>query len=237
MADDPKVRRLREVQAELIALGHGSAFTMKQHHLRLQNLAKKWDLDAESKKAGAKIEWDKFATETARVADVNRQLREEHAKLLTELTASHRQPGGAHEEMQRQAAWSRLEKTLDTLDPRTVKFAAADQLLQAAEKVGDMPTLEAARRELPAYLARHNEPVPPPMQVWLDTNAGPPETRAARTFQMLDEQDLWAADFNVKSQELAVTRRELPGVFARPGAPEGKRVDFLSDEHEQAATR
>ena len=95
-----------------------------------------------------------------------KSLEKEFAKVLAEATAGHIQPGGSLEEARRQAAWVRLEKDLDAgavLNPRSSRTYDADKRLRDAAEVGDTATMEAARRELPSYLKRQNEMMPPPL--------------------------------------------------------------------------
>lgn len=237
MSNDPKVWRLKEVQREMLTMGRNAKDVLRRQHAALEKIRTRWDLNDESKTKGKAEAWREFGV-TAQLYKLKYdELRGERDRLIAELTAGHRQPGGTHEELLRQAAWNRLEKALDGIpDASLRRYDVADQLLRQAADTGDEATLQAARRELPAFLARHGEPMLPSLQVWLDVKAGPPEAAEARSLQVSAGIDLPVAQLAVHDVVRAASSRELPDVIHYPSGIDGQRVAFLTEEAEMVGT-
>lgn len=230
MATNPDLDRLQEVHANLVGLGKRAVQLTKTHKAKLAAIDERWDLPATQKHEGKAREWQAFES-AATNTNLDRVILEnERQRLVAKLTAGHRQPGGTEEELRRQAAWSRLEKKLDMVEAGKLKFSAALDILNAAAQSGDEATLQAARRELPAYLDRHKERLPHESAVWLDMNGGPPETVAARVVEMADGKDRAASAIAVRWMQDAARTREVPEFMPDPNGREGERVTWLTGD-------
>lgn len=231
MATNPEVDRLSEVTAQLVGHRQRATNMVKAHRGKLAAIDGQWDLPDKNKSEGKKLQWQQFESAVSRFNSERATLERERTQLLSKLTAGHRQPGGAQEEMLRQAAWNRLEKNLDSTPAGQLRFVAATNLLEAAANTGDMATLEAARRELPAYLERHRERLPKETAVWLDMNGGPPETVAARVQETCDADSYMASAIAANWMNRAVRSREVPDIMpGNPHDPPGKRVVWLNGD-------
>lgn len=228
MANNPDIERLHEVHAQLVGLGKRAVQLTKAHKAKLAAIDERWDLPDTQKREGKAREWTQFES-AATNTNLDRVLLEnERQRLVAKLTAGHRQPGGTEEELRRQAAWSRLEKKLDAVPADSIKFSAALGILKAAAEAGDESTLQAARRELPAYLERNKERLPNESAVWLDMNGGPPETVAARVVEMADGKDRAASAIAVRWMGDAARTREVPEFMPDPNGREGERITWLT---------
>lgn len=230
MANNPDIDRLHELHAQLIGLGRRAVQATKAQKAKLAAIDARWDLPDAQKREGKAREWAQFEN-AATTANLDRlSLEAERQRLVAKLTAGHRQPGGTDEELRRQAAWSRLEKQLDLVPAESIKFSAALSILEAAAASGDEATLQAARRELPAYLERNKERLPRESAVWLDMNGGPPETVAARVVEMADGKDRAASAIAVRWMQDAARTREVPEFMPDPNGREGERVTWLTGD-------
>lgn len=232
-----KLARLRELQGKMIELGKAPVSLAKSHQAALDALAARWDLNGETRRAGADVAWDAFDREARGTLEAFNAVKAERDQIVRELTASHRQPAGTEAELLRQAAWSRLEATLNTLGPGVVRFGVADKLLRQAAEVGDEATLQAARRELPAHLARHNEMLPAEMATWLDIVAGPEDAAEARLIEQDKATDLQVSELAVNTLARAVQQREVPGTLPYPSGVDGQRVRGVTEEGEKTVAQ
>ncbi len=228
-----KLNRLRELQVKMIELGKAPVSFAKSHQAALDSLAARWDLTDESRRAGADIAWDAFDREARGTLEAFTVVKRERDQIVRELTAPHRQPAGTEAELLRQAAWQRLEATLNTLGAGVVRFGIADKLLRQAADVGDEATLQAARRELPAHLARHHETLPPEMATWLDIVAGPEDAAEARLIETDKATDLQVSELAVNTLARSASRREVPSVLPYPSGIDGKRVRGVTPDGER----
>lgn len=228
-----KARRLQDIRMEQVSLGRGAVANARKHAQTLQAIKEKWDLTEDSRTKGRNLAWESYAAKSNDDLYRFRELEKEFAKVLAEATAGHIQPGGALEESRRQAAWVRLEKDLDAgaaLNPRSLRMADADKRLRDAAEVGDTATMEAARRELPSYLKRHNEMMPRPLAVWLDIQVGPPDAADARAVEMAEGKDHSAAYMAVGAAASAGQKRVVPDVMGNPNGIEGGRVAYIVEQ-------
>ena len=228
-----KVRRLQDIRSEQIALGRKAVSSTRRHAAELDKIKEKWDLTEESRTKGRNLAWQAYLSESNTGVEQFKSLEKEFAKVLAEATAGHIQPGGALEESRRQAAWVRLEKDLDAgaaLNPRSLRMVDADKRLRDAAEVGDTATMEAARRELPSYLKRHNEMMPRPLAVWLDIQVGPPDAADARAVEMAEGKDFSAAYMAVAAANSAGQKRVVPDVMGNPNGIEGGRVAYIVEQ-------
>lgn len=235
--DTAKLKRLRELQAEMLTLGKAPVAMAKNQQVRLDNLKDRWDLSAESRQAGVQIERENFEREAAATLERFNAAKTERAKIIRELTAGHRQPPGTEQELQRQAAWARLERTLNTLDGNVIRYEVADKLLRQAAEVGDEATLQGARRELPAYLAGHGEPLPGHIGAWLDIVAGPEDAAQARLIEQESAVDLQVSEMAVGALATAASKGEVPATLPYPSGVEGQRVRGVTLEGESIVAK
>lgn len=236
-ADDAaRVARLQAVQTEILTLGRNAAEQLRGQHAKLAEIDGRWDVAAAAKDKGRALEWSTFDEAVAKPAQRRMtELRAERDHLLAQLTAPHRQPGGHTEELQRQAAWARMQAALDGVGK--VKTMPARGLLEDAARVGDTATLEAARRELPAYLQRHAEAMPPDLHLWLDVLAGDPATVEARRLEAaVAPRDLTAAELAVGQMARAAESRVMPDVLPYPAGEDGARVVAITESGEDVLT-
>lgn len=228
-----KVRRLQDIRSEQVSLGRGAVANARKHAETLQAIKEKWDLTEDSRTKGRNLAWESYAAKSNDDLYRFRELEKEFAKVLAEVTAPHIQPGGSLEEARRQAAWTRLEKDLDAgaaLNPKSLRMADADKRLRDAAEVGDVATMEAGRRELPSYLKRHNEMMPPGLAVWLDIQVGPPDAADARTVELSKGKDHTAAYMALGTAASAGQNRIVPDVMGDPNGIEGGRVAYIVEQ-------
>jgi hypothetical protein len=176
-------------------------------------IADRWDLGYEEKKKGTDIAMTIAVCAMQDIRSRFDDARNEYNAALEQLTSPYREKAtDAAGEMRRQAGWARLKAQLDALPGNAHKSLVVQDMLDTAFRLGDTALLEAARRELPGYLASHNETLHEPLALWLDIQAGPPESVEAR------EMEAKFAETNTRAL-LAVRlaskleRREMPGVL------------------------
>lgn len=169
-------KRLREIHDAAVS-------TVRELHDANRTIKSRWDLSDDRRTAGIRLART-AARDRLDALELERLTAEADVRsYLARATSAQHDGGDAARESQRSAAWQRARAQLDALPQSAAKSIAAAKLLDDASRIGDLATLEAARRELPAYLSVHNEPMPDGLARDLDIVAGPQITKDARTFE------------------------------------------------------
>ncbi|MEQ1700365.1 MAG: hypothetical protein ABMA25_09655 [Ilumatobacteraceae bacterium] len=232
MAMHHEARKLHDMRQEQIALGRTVALEMRRLNTKLTDLNERWDLPTEQKDRGRQVAWAEYERLASDAKVKFDELSRQFSETMASLTAGHRQPGGALEESQRQQAWQRLERSLEVsarAHPGAVLGSEAERLLEAAQKVGDTATLEAARRELPSYLSTKREKMNPNLAMWLDIQVGPPEAADARAVELAGGADISAASIAIANARKAASERQVPDTMAYPSGVDGRRVTGITE--------
>jgi hypothetical protein len=214
--------RLREIAAERVRLGRHASELAVGIAAKLRDIDARWDLDVEAKHRGKQLVWDGMQAHVAEFDRQHQALTREYNRVLEQLTAAHVQPPGVEAELLRTAAWDRLRTRLDRYEGPTA-FREAQRHLDEADRIGDTATLQAARRELGAYLAaRHGEDMPAAMKMWLDARSGVDSVVEARVVDVNANRQMYRADIAVGMLAKHVANRQLPDVL--PSMTEGAVV-------------
>lgn len=208
------VNKLSDLLKEIDTYGRQAGRLAVSARRAMKDVGDRWDLNAESKKRGVDLEWEKAQAEIGNIERKYRAAREEYAAKVRELTSPHKLKGGAEAEMLRQAAWNRLQRHLDALPSDAVKVSAALQLLQAAQADGDVHMIDVSRRELGPYLVAKGESLPGQLSAWLDVNGSDEDAALARIHADTSSDDLMRAEIAVGRLARGVAKREIPDVMA-----------------------
>jgi hypothetical protein len=224
----PDVQRLHDLARQIKNYGHQAPQIIVDLHKSTRALQDDWVLDAESRRRGAQV-FKEAASEKALDLQVKYdRARREFNEILAKTTASHRAAGGGTEgELRRQAAWSRMERTLNALPQSSVKYVTANDLLMKAAQTGDQDTLDAARVELPSWLEHQGETMPDSLGDWLDIQSSIPGVGDARAAAMQHERPMDRAAMAVGHTSHGLANGKPPQILV--GMNEGEVV-HVSEE-------
>ncbi len=230
MSTDQDITRLRQLARAMTQQSAVAADYVIAHRRAIAEIDADWRIPPEQKHDGKNLQRMAARERAQALRDHRRTLRSEYDAILARLTATHRPGlGGAEAEMRRTAAWSRLERQLDALPAGTVRWHAVEPILDQAAATGDTDTLDAARRELGAYLAAHGEELPEARRTWLDFQSSIPGVAEARQIALENDRALYRSGWDVDkvAHSLGDPSGNDPDVLM--GLVDGQTVDVSDD--------